>query len=86
MTQGPAEKSAHSVPEGRDVLNPASIDPEALARMLGLDAGTMRRHIEEGAPVNRDGTLNLIHYAAWLNTEAPRSEDTNEEHDGVSTN
>ena len=26
--------------------------------------------IEAGAPTNADGTLNLVHYAAWLAQEA----------------
>jgi hypothetical protein len=26
----------------------------------------VRKDIEAGAPVNPDGTINLIHYAAWL--------------------
>lgn len=30
----------------------------------------VRADIEAGAPTNADGTLNLIHYAAWLAKEA----------------
>ena len=26
----------------------------------------IREDIAEGAPTNADGTLNLVHYAAWL--------------------
>ena len=26
----------------------------------------IRQDVEKGAPVNHDGTINLIHYAAWL--------------------
>ena len=26
----------------------------------------IKQDIEKGAPVNHDGTINLIHYAAWL--------------------
>lgn len=29
----------------------------------------LRQDIEAGAPVNADGTLNVIHYAAWLARE-----------------
>ena len=29
----------------------------------------LRRDIEAGAPVNADGTVNLVHYAAWLAKE-----------------
>ena len=27
---------------------------------------TIRQDVEKGAPVNHDGTINLIHYTAWL--------------------
>lgn len=30
----------------------------------------VRADIEAGAPTNADGTLNLVHYAAWLAREA----------------
>ncbi|MCC7193496.1 MAG: hypothetical protein IT444_12010 [Phycisphaeraceae bacterium] len=30
----------------------------------------VRTDIEAGAPANIDGTVNLIHYAAWLAREA----------------
>jgi len=26
----------------------------------------IRQDIEKGTPVNHDGTINIIHYAAWL--------------------
>ena len=29
----------------------------------------IRRDIEAGAPVNADGTVNLVRYAAWLAKE-----------------
>jgi len=68
MTQEHAENPAGSGSSGaRDALSPAAIAPDALARMLGLHMDVVRGHIDEGAPVNRDGTMNLIHYAAWLN-------------------
>ena len=56
MDQGPA-------------LNPSAIPVDDLARMLGLPADVVRQHIAEGAPTNADGTVNLVHYAAWLNGE-----------------
>lgn len=43
-----------------------------LARLLSKSAGrtvpveTIRRDVDAGAPVNPDGTVNLVHYAAWL--------------------
>ena len=52
---------------GDNALNPAAIEVTQLARMLGLPEKTLRDHVEAGAPVNPDGTLNLVQYAAWLN-------------------
>jgi len=53
-------------------LNPAAIGPADLARLLSaaggvqIDEDGIRDDIDAGAPVNADGTLNLVHYAAWL--------------------
>jgi len=48
-------------------LNPAAIPVAELARMLGVPEVQLRRHVDEGAPTNADGTINLVQYAAWLN-------------------
>ncbi len=40
-----------------------------------IDAERIRADIAVGAPVNRDGTLNLIAYGAWLVQELARKED-----------
>jgi len=43
-----------------------------LAKLLSKSAGKsvtaemLHRDIDAGAPVNADGTVNLVHYAAWL--------------------
>jgi hypothetical protein len=58
---------APGVTGGRGAANPAALTVEQLARALALPVETVRRHVEEGAPVGADGTVNLIHYAAWLN-------------------
>ncbi|MGE4157622.1 MAG: hypothetical protein AB7F75_00830 [Planctomycetota bacterium] len=60
----------------RDMQNPVlkvtAISADDLALLLSKSAGkavsgdTVRAHVEAGAPVNADGTLNLVHYAAWL--------------------
>jgi hypothetical protein len=34
----------------------------------------VRKDIEAGAPVNPDGTINLVHYAAWLARETARGD------------
>ena len=52
---------------GRGAVNPAALTVEQLARAIGLPVETVHRHVAEGAPAGADGTINLIHYAAWLN-------------------
>ena len=45
---------------------------EQLSKLLSKTSGRsiteqmIRRDIKEGAPVNGDKTINLIHYGAWL--------------------
>jgi len=51
-----------------------SIDPQALtpadaARVLGISVDMLRVDVGAGAPTNADGSINLVHYAAWLNRE-----------------
>jgi hypothetical protein len=47
-------------------LNPAALTAEDAARALGLPVDAIRQDIAEGAPTNADGSVNLVHYAAWL--------------------
>lgn len=35
----------------------------------------IRKDIEDGAPVNKDGSLNLLQYAAWILREMGKNED-----------
>lgn len=37
-----------------------------MAKLLGVSEKQLRDDISVGAPVNADGTINLVHYAAWL--------------------
>jgi len=53
-------------------LNPQALSLSDAARVLTA-SGTkpvtvemLRADIDAGAPLNADGTLNLVHYAAWL--------------------
>lgn len=57
--------------------SPAQISPTAIAvadaaRILTSLSGVaiteqmIRDDFADGAPANADGTLNLVHYAAWL--------------------
>ena len=50
----------------KPALSPTALTPENAAKLLQLPVETIRRHIEQGAPVAADGTINLVHYAAWL--------------------
>lgn len=53
-------------------LDPAAMTVEDAARLLTKACGVrisepqMRADIEHGAPANADGTVNIVHYAAWL--------------------
>ncbi|MBL8879215.1 MAG: hypothetical protein JNG88_08855 [Phycisphaerales bacterium] len=56
----------------RPGLDPKALPIAAAARMLSaaggqrVDVEMLEADIAAGAPVNADGTLNLVHYAAWL--------------------
>lgn len=43
-----------------------------VAGAAGADEGALRAHLARGAPANPDGTINLVHYAAWLARELGR--------------
>jgi hypothetical protein len=53
-------------------LNPAALPVADAARVLTRLGGKpvtdamLRADIDAGAPVNADGSLNLVQYAAWL--------------------
>jgi len=53
-------------------LQPTSLTVVHMQQILTAAGGRpvtdemVRKDIEAGAPVNPDGTINLIHYAAWL--------------------
>lgn len=53
-------------------MNLAALTPEELARLLTANGETevtperIRGAIADGAPTNPDGTINLVHYTAWL--------------------
>lgn len=57
-------------------LSPTAIALGDAARLLSKVGGQpvsiemLETDIELGAPINPDGTLNLVHYAAWLVREA----------------
>jgi hypothetical protein len=61
-------------------LNPTALALADAARALTQVGGEpvteemLRADADAGAPTNPDGTLNLIHYAAWLAKEMGRGD------------
>ena len=53
-------------------LNPQALRMEDLARILSASGSgpvtveMLQADVASGAPTNADGTMNLVHYAAWL--------------------
>jgi hypothetical protein len=60
------------MPDRNPSLNPTALSIQNAAMVLTKTGGQtvteamIREDIAEGAPTNTDGTLNLVHYAAWL--------------------
>jgi hypothetical protein len=61
-------------------MNPAALPVTAAANLLTKVSGrlvsqdALQADIEAGAPTNADGTINLVHYAAWLVKEFGRGD------------
>jgi hypothetical protein len=59
-------------------LNPAALSLADLARVLTLaggqriDVAMLEADLAAGAPTNADGTVNVVHYTAWLVKEMSR--------------
>ncbi len=53
-------------------LNPTALTPANAARLLTRVGGQsvtvemIEADVAAGAPVNADGSINLVHYAAWI--------------------
>jgi len=69
--------SAKNPGDGPAPLNPQALSPEDLARLLSAAGGgdisqeMIAADLAAGAPRNADGTVHLVHYAAWLVKETP---------------
>ena len=65
----------------RPAMSPLALPVADAARVLSAAAGRsvtveqIQSDIDAGAPTNVDGTINLVHYAAWLVKELTRSAD-----------
>ncbi len=61
-------------------VNPQGLRLEDLARILSasgprpVTVETLQADIDDGAPVNPDGTINVIQYTAWLVREMGRAD------------
>jgi len=61
-------------------LNPLALRVEDLARILSalgpqpVTVQMLQADIDAGAPTNPDGTINLVHYVAWLVREMGRGD------------
>lgn len=65
-----SEAQAGSVPKAS--VNPTAMPLADAARLLSaafgehLSVAMLQADLAAGAPTNADGTLNLVHYAAWV--------------------
>ena len=61
-------------------MNPQALRLEDVARILSasgpqpVTVDMLQADIDDGAPTNADGTVNLVHYAAWLVGEMGRGD------------
>ncbi len=61
---------------GKPSLSPTSLTVADAARLLTKAGGQtvttdmLEADLAAGAPANADGSINLVHYAAWLVREA----------------
>ena len=66
--------------EGNNQVDPTKLPVEQAAKLLSaayrerIDVDKIRLDLEQGAPANADGTINLVHYGAWLAKEMGRGE------------
>jgi hypothetical protein len=72
----PAKRKKFAAEKRPTPANPTALSPGALAELLTRAGGReisprkVREDVAAGAPTNADGTLHLMHYAAWLASQA----------------
>jgi len=70
MAQSPMQNPLQSPAPAS--VNPLSLSIDEIARMLSAGGGRrvtaeqVQADLDAGAPVGRDGRVNLVHYTAWL--------------------
>jgi hypothetical protein len=61
-------------------IDPTRLTVEQAARLLTsayrqqVSIANIETDVQAGAPTNTDGTINLVHYAAWLLSEMNRGD------------
>ena len=61
-------------------IDPNRLTPDQAAKLLSaaakirVPAEQIAADLEAGAPQNADGTINLVHYAAWIVKEMGRGD------------
>jgi hypothetical protein len=66
--------------DGKSPIDPNRLPPEQAAKLLSAAAKiriseeSIVLDIESGAPTNQDGSINLVHYIAWMVKEMGRGE------------
>ncbi len=70
----------NAMSEGNNQVDPTRLSLEQAAKLLSaafrerIEPEEIRLDVQEGAPVNVDGTINLVHYSAWQAKEMGRGE------------
>ena len=66
--------------EGNNQVDPTRLSVEQAAKLLSaafrerIDVTKIQEDLDAGAPLNADGTINLVHYSAWQAKEMGRGE------------
>jgi hypothetical protein len=68
------------VSDSNNPIDPTRLSVEQAAKLLSaayrerIEADKIQLDLQNGAPVNADGTINLMHYGAWQAKEMGRGE------------
>ena len=78
MNAASSDPAAESSERQPSALSPTRLTMADAARLLsrvggpGITIRALEADLAAGAPLNADGTINLVHYAAWLAREMER--------------
>lgn len=74
----PTKRAGAETPKAPAGANPTRLTHPQFAELLSkmskreVSVKEIKEDIEHGAPTNEDGTINLIHYCAWLVGQAKK--------------